>query len=275
MSPKINLQQAMEQLVEISRGAGLAILEWYDKDIAVTHKDDDSPLTRADLASHAHICKALRAGWPEIPVLSEESAKVPWQTRRQWNTYWLVDPLDGTKEFINRNGEFTVNIALIENHRPVAGVVHVPVNDLSYHGSVSGGAWRRQGTAAPTAIHVRQPAAKPPVIVGSRSHANPELEDQLARLGEYRLTSMGSSLKFCRLAEGKADFYPRLGPTSEWDTAAAHAVVNAAGGHVVTIDGEPLAYNLKESYLNPHFFVYADDHFPWLAPFREHRRDPR
>jgi 3'(2'), 5'-bisphosphate nucleotidase len=272
MRLELNSRKTLEHLVSISRSAGLAILEWYDEDIQVTRKDDDSPLTRADLASHAVICKALEESYPGIPVLSEESATVPWETRQQWGTYWLIDPLDGTKEFINRNGEFTVNIALIDNHRPVAGVVHVPVNDLSYFGSSKESAWRQQGGEAPVAIRVRQPAATPPVIVGSRSHANPELEEQLARLGDYRLTSMGSSLKFCRLAEGNADFYPRLGPTSEWDTAAAHAVVNAAGGHVVTIDGAPLSYNRKESFLNPHFFVYGDSQVRWLEPFQQQSR---
>lgn len=261
-------EKALRQLVDISRRAGAAILEWYDGDISVMTKDDDSPLTRADLASHAVISHALKHEWPDIPVLSEESADIPWQTRKQWKTYWLVDPLDGTKEFINRNGEFTVNIALIDDHRPVIGVVHVPVTGTSYFGSLEGGAWRRDGTDRTAPIRVRQPAPKTPVIVGSRSHANPELEDQLASLGDYHLTSMGSSLKFCRLAEGEADFYPRLGPTSEWDTAAAQAVVNAAGGQVVTLDGRPLAYNRKESYLNPYFFVFGDTTKDWLAPFQ-------
>jgi 3'(2'), 5'-bisphosphate nucleotidase len=206
--------------------------------------------------------------WPEIPVLSEESAEIPWETRQSWQQYWLVDPLDGTKEFINRNGEFTVNIALIRDHQPVLGIVHVPVTDISYFGARDIGAWRQHGTAAATAIRVRQPAAEPSVIVGSRSHANPELADQLDRLGPHELISMGSSLKFCRVAEGLADFYPRLGPTSEWDTAAAQAVVEAAGGQVVKIDGTPLSYNHKEAYLNPYFFVIGDPTTQWLQPFQ-------
>ena len=237
--------------------------------MGITHKADDSPLTKADLASHELIEAQLNRHWPDIPVLSEESATIPFDTRRGWKQYWLVDPLDGTKEFINRNGEFTVNIALIGAHRPVLGVVHVPVTGTSYLGAVGKGAWRQHERGAKTEINVRQPAATPPVIVGSRSHANPELAEQLEKLGPHELTSMGSSLKFCRLAEGLADFYPRLGPTCEWDTAAAQAVVEAAGGKVVTIDGSRLEYNRKEAYLNPHFFVFGDAHRDWLRPFRD------
>lgn len=258
----------LEQLVEISRRAGDAILEWYDGDMGITQKADDSPLTKADLASHKLINAELTRLWPDIAVLSEESADIPWKTRKQWRQYWLVDPLDGTKEFINRNGEFTVNIALIDDHRPVMGVVYVPVTDVCYFGARNLGAWRQHGTMKATAIHVRQPAAEPAIIVGSRSHANPELASQLNQLGPHELTSMGSSLKFCRVAEGLADFYPRLGPTCEWDTGAAQALVEAAGGQVVKIDGSPLAYNSKETYLNPHFFVLGDPEREWLSPFQ-------
>ena len=264
-----DINQTLEQLVDISRRAGLAILEWYDGDMGITQKADDSPLTKADLASHQLIEAELTRLWPEIPVLSEESAVIPWETRQTWKQYWLVDPLDGTKEFINRNGEFTVNIALIRNHEPVIGVVHVPVTDISYFGSRETGAFRQQGGAGATAIQVRQPAAVPAGIVGSRSHANPELADQLNALGPHELISMGSSLKFCRVAEGLADFYPRLGPTCEWDTAAAQAVVEAAGGRVVKIDGTALQYNGKEIYLNPFFFVIGDPGKDWLGPFRD------
>jgi 3'(2'), 5'-bisphosphate nucleotidase len=263
-----NQENVLGQLVDISRRAGLAILEWYDGDMGITQKADESPLTKADLASHKLIDEELTKLWPDIPVLSEESAEIPWETRQKWQQYWLVDPLDGTKEFINRNGEFTVNIALIRDHEPVMGIVHVPVTDTSYFGAPGIGAWRQTGTEAAIAIRIRQPAAEPSVIVGSRSHANPELASQLNTLGPHELISMGSSLKFCRVAEGLADFYPRLGPTCEWDTAAAQAVVEAAGGQVVKIDGSPLAYNGKEIYLNPHFFVIGDPAIDWLRPFR-------
>jgi len=263
-----NPEKILEQLVDISRRAGHAILEWYEGDMGITRKADDSPLTRADLASHELIKAELSSRWPDIPILSEESADIPWETRRNWRQYWLVDPLDGTKEFINRNGEFTVNIALIRDHEPVMGIVHVPVTDTSYFGARELGAWRRQGSSETRAIRVRRPAAQPAVIVGSRSHANPELAGQLQQLGAHELTSMGSSLKFCRIAEGLADFYPRLGPTSEWDTAAAQAVVEAAGGQVVKLDGSVLGYNHKEIYLNPYFFVFGDPDKKWLAPFQ-------
>jgi len=259
----------LEQLVDISRRAGDAILEWYQGDMGITQKADDSPLTKADLASHEVISEALGQLWPEIPVLSEESADISWDTRKNWQQYWLVDPLDGTKEFINRNGEFTVNIALIRDHQPVMGVVYVPVTDVCYYGANGVGAWRQTGSQVATTIEVRRPAAEPAIIVGSRSHANPELASQLNQLGPHELTSMGSSLKFCRVAEGLADFYPRLGPTCEWDTAAAQAVVEAAGGQVVKIDGSALAYNSKEAYLNPYFFVFGDPAKAWLSPFQD------
>lgn len=237
--------------------------------MGITQKADDSPLTKADLASHQLITAELTKQWPEIPVLSEESAEIPWETRQKWQQYWLVDPLDGTKEFINRNGEFTVNIALIQHHKPVLGIVHVPVTDISYFGAKDFGSWRQQDSETATAIEVRQPSAEPAVIVGSRSHANPELASQLNQLGPHELVSMGSSLKFCRVAEGLADFYPRMGPTCEWDTAAAQAVVEAAGGQVVKIDGSALAYNTKETFLNPFFFVFGDPSIEWLWPFQE------
>jgi len=262
-----NLKDHLERLVDISRRAGFEILKWYGDDMEITQKADDSPLTNADLASHKLITAELAKHWPDIPVLSEESADIPWNTRKAWQQYWLVDPLDGTKEFINRNGEFTVNIALISEHEPVLGVVYVPVTGISYFGASGHGAWRQKDTEAAEHIEVRQPAAEPAVIVGSRSHANPELVNQLNALGPFELTSMGSSLKFCRVAEGLADFYPRLGPTCEWDTAAAQAVVEAAGGQVVIMDGSPLAYNSKEAYLNPHFFVFGDPARDWLGPF--------
>ena len=261
-------QDTLALLVDISRRAGLAIMEWYQGDMGITHKSDDSPLTRADLASHRLIVAELERLWPEIPVLSEESANIPWETRKQWQRYWLVDPLDGTKEFINRNGEFTVNIALISDHQPIAGVVHVPVTDVSYFGARGLGAWRQEVAEEARPMSIRQPAANPAVIVGSRSHANPELAQQLEALGPHELISMGSSLKFCRVAEGLADFYPRLGPTCEWDTGAAQAVVEAAGGQVVKIDGTPLDYNNKEAFLNPHFFVLGDPDKAWLEPFQ-------
>jgi 3'(2'), 5'-bisphosphate nucleotidase len=255
----------------IAQRAGRAILRVYEQDFEVAHKPDASPLTEADLASHRLIRGALRELTPDRPLLSEESAAIDYATRSTWREYWLVDPLDGTKEFVNRNGEFTVNIALIRDHAPVLGIVHVPVSGVTYLGAPGQGAWRQAAGGPATAIAVRRPCADPVVVVGSRSHANPVLERYLARLGNYRLVSMGSALKFCRVAEGQADFYPRLGPTSEWDTAAAHAVVTAAGGQVVTLKGEPLRYNRKESLLNPEFLVIADPDRDFPSLFRDYR----
>ncbi|MDZ4731841.1 MAG: 3'(2'),5'-bisphosphate nucleotidase CysQ [Xanthomonadales bacterium] len=257
----------LDQVTAISQRAGHAIMDIYRQGIEVTHKPDDSPLTQADLASHHIILEALRQLTPNLPCLSEEAADIPFATRSGWKEYWLIDPLDGTKEFIKRNGEFTVNIALIRNHEPVLGLVHIPVSGESFSGCKGLGARRLSAAGQSSPIGVRQPSANPLVVVGSRSHANPELERYLEQLGDYELISMGSSLKFCVVAEGKADFYPRLGPTSEWDTAAAHAVVVAAGGKVVKLDGSPLQYNLKESLLNPEFLVIADDSRDYVNVF--------
>ena len=247
--------------------AGRAILEVYGQDFEVIAKEDQTPLTQADLASHRIICDALGRLTPDIPLLSEESAEIDFATRSAWQRYWLIDPLDGTREFVSRNGEFTVNIALIDDHEPVLGIVHVPVTGVTYSGVRGVGATRSSPAEDIRSIHVRQPCGDPVVIVGSRSHANPELEKYLRPL-RHELVSMGSSLKFCLLAEGKADFYPRLGPTSEWDTAAAHAVVSAAGGRIVKLDGSPLRYNTKESLLNPEFLVIADPTRDWLSLFQ-------
>ena len=262
------LKELLPEITRIAKEAGQAILNIYGQDFDVMTKDDDSPLTQADLASHRVISAALADLTPEIPLLSEESADIPIETRSSWSQYWLIDPLDGTKEFVNRNGEFTVNIALISQHKPILGVVYVPVTGVCYTGLLGDGASRSDADGSARAISVRLPCADPIIVVGSRSHANPMVVDCLETMGDYELVSMGSSLKFCLVAEGMADFYPRLGPTSEWDTGAAHAVVLAAGGKIVTLDGEPLSYNHKESFLNPEFLVIADDSRDWLSPFQ-------
>ncbi len=259
----------MQALLDIVWQAGEKILDVYETEFQVMEKSDQSPLTRADLAAHHTIVKCLHELAPGIPVLSEEAADIPFDERREWKRYWLVDPLDGTKEFVKRNGEFTVNIALIENGAPKIGVVHVPVTGVSYYGKVGEGAFRQGKGALPVAISVRE---APPVltVVGSRSHASAALESYLQRLGEHDLVSMGSSLKFCLVAEGAADIYPRLGLTSEWDTAAAQAVVEAAGGQVTDTQMKPLRYNQKESLLNPHFFVFGESQRDW-SQFLENR----
>ncbi|QDF75837.1 3'(2'),5'-bisphosphate nucleotidase CysQ [Shewanella marisflavi] len=252
-------QEWLAELVEIAKQAGEAIMAVYGTDeVEVTAKADDSPVTAADLASHKVIVDALARLTPEIPVMSEEAADIPWETRRQWQQYWLIDPLDGTKEFIKRNGEFTVNIAYIENGRSVAGVVYAPVLDKCYYGALHLGAWLAHGDQLVELTQEQVKAPSVPRVVGSRSHVSPGLAAYLDELGEHTMTSIGSSLKFCLLAEAKADIYPRLGLTSEWDTAAAQAVLESVGGSVINADtGQPLDYNQKEDILNPYFIATA------------------
>ena len=261
----MELSSLVEPIVALSEDAGRAILEVYSTDFQVQNKSDESPLTKADLASHHCIVAGLERLTPNMPIISEEAGLPDFETRRQWDRYWLIDPLDGTKEFVNRNGEFTVNIALIENNRPVFGVVHVPVQNKTYIGCEGLGAERRDGSNAAEAIHVTSQSSAPVRVVGSRSHRGASLDAYLTNLGEHDMVPMGSSLKFCVVAEGGADIYPRLGPTSEWDTAAAQAVVEQAGGRVVTLDGKAMTYNAKADILNPYFFVIGADDRDWLA----------
>jgi 3'(2'), 5'-bisphosphate nucleotidase len=252
----------MESVKSIAREAAQAILAVYDTEFAVEHKDDRSPLTQADMASHHCIVEGLGRLTPGLPILSEESSSVEYDQRRHWNRFWLVDPLDGTREFIKRNGEFTVNIALVDGQRPILGVVHVPVTGVCYYGSVAG-AFIERPDQPPTPIHVTPAHHTPLRVAGSRSHAGDSLKRFLENVGEHEIVSMGSSLKLCLVAEGKADIYPRLGPTSEWDTAAAQAVVEAAGGRVTDAQMQPLRYNKGTSLLNPHFLVFGDSSVDW------------
>lgn len=253
---------------QLARRAGAAILEVYAGSFAVEQKSDHSPLTAADMASHRVIVEGLRALTPDIPVLSEESRSIAWDVRRAWDRYWLVDPLDGTREFVKRNGEFTVNIALIENHAPVLGVVLLPVTGESYYGVAGEGAFLEAAPGAlPKPIATRTAQAVP-VVAGSRSHGNERQGEMLARLGDHRLMAVGSSIKFCMVARGDADLYLRVGPTSEWDTAAAQCVVEQAGGEVVDLQGAPLRYNTKDSLLNPEFLAIGDTSVDWLARLR-------
>ncbi len=257
------LEAWLEPIVKIGRRAGERILEIYETDFAVEQKEDRTPLTKADLASHTTILQSLTELTPDIPILSEESTEIPFSERSNWHRYWLVDPLDGTKEFVKRNGEFTVNIALIEGDRAVVGLVHAPVIGVTYYAARGTGAFRISGDGDPAPIKVRKPASDPVVVAGSRSHAGDRLQEYLAALGDYELVSMGSSLKSCLVAEGKADLYVRLGLTSEWDTASAQCVVEEAGGRVTRTDLSQLLYNTKDSLLNPEFFVFGDDSRDW------------
>jgi len=262
-----NPASLIEPVVQIADRAGAEILKIYETGFEVETKEDHSPLTAADRASHALICRELRALTPEVPVWSEESAAIDFAERSTWDEFWLVDPLDGTKEFIKRNGEFTVNIALIRNHEPVLGVVYAPVRDTCYFGLSGSGAFVREADGGTRPIHVTGRAARPLRVVGSRSHRGGSLDALLAKIGEHEMLPMGSSLKLCLVAAGAADLYPRLGPTSEWDTAAAHAVVEAAGGRVVDLEGRPLRYNEKVDVLNPYFLVFGDKNVDWTRFF--------
>ncbi len=274
MSPA-NLEQGMddvEAVIDLAREAGAAILQVYRRaDLGESRKADASPLTEADLAAHRVLVAGLQRLTPGLPVLSEESAQPDWAERSTWKRYWLVDPLDGTKEFIKRNGEFTVNIALIDGGVPVLGVVGVPALDVIYVGASNLGAWRMDADGRreirTRSMAGRGSASAPVVAVASRSHGANAVAQWLeavgSRVGRVETRNMGSSLKLCLVAEGCADIYPRLAPTAEWDTAAAQAVVEAAGGTVLTASLEVMRYNTKTDLLNPHFYVLGDPGYPW------------
>lgn len=254
----------LESVAALALKAGNEILAVYNsEEFSIQEKDDKSPLTAADLASHHAIVNGLTALTADIPVLSEESASLPFSERSSWQRYWLVDPLDGTREFIKRNGEFTVNIALIDAGVPVLSVVHVPVSGISYLACKGQGAFKQEPGGERQPITVRKLADGPLMVVGSRSHRGDSLISFLEKLGEHDMVGMGSSLKLCLVAEGAADIYPRLGPTSEWDTAAAQCVVEQAGGFVTDTEMKPLRYNTKDSLLNPFFLVFGDDSRDW------------
>ncbi len=256
--------ELLSAVMDIARDASAAIMNIYASEFVVDHKDDNSPLTQADRAAHRIIADALQTLTPTIPVLSEESSPAchEFNIRKNWTQFWLVDPLDGTREFVKRNGEFTVNIALIHQHAPVLGVIAVPVTKVIYAGARGLGAWCSKPSQSMQPIATRR-CDSTPVIVGSRSHGGDSLDEFLRRLGKHQLLSVGSSLKFCCVAEGSADCYPRLSPTSEWDTAAGQAIVEAAGGAMVDLSGQVLSYNRRESLLNPHFIVVGDRQFAW------------
>jgi len=253
----------LARIAAIARDAGEAIMAVYASDFDVEHKDDRSPLTAADLAAQTVIAQGLAALDEVLPVISEEARTCAWEERRSWDRYWLVDPLDGTREFVKRNGEFTVNIALIDHHRPVLGVVLAPAMDEVYAAERGGGAWMRRDDEGWLPMRSRA-LSDPPVVAGSRSHGGSDavLLEQLLG-GPFTTLAMGSSLKFCLIARADADLYLRRGPTSEWDTAAAQCVLEEAGGAVLDLEGMPLRYNRGESLLNPEFVAVGDSEIDW------------
>ncbi|CAH9017086.1 3'(2'),5'-bisphosphate nucleotidase CysQ [Candidatus Nitrosacidococcus sp. I8] len=255
--------ELMDSIIDISKSAGEKILTIYRKGFTVAHKEDYSPLTEADLAAHKTIVQGLEALTQMIPILSEESKEIPFSERSTWQRYWLVDPLDGTKEFIKGSGEFTVNIALIENNQPILGVVYAPALDQLYYAAKGCGAFQRKKGKI-TRLKTKSRVHGVPVqVAGSRSHTDKYLEVFLQDIKEHHLVAMGSSLKFCLVAEGKADIYPRFGLTSEWDTGAAQCIVEESGGAVIDLKGEVLRYNIKDSLLNPYFLTVAADISYW------------
>lgn len=260
---RVVTQALLDEATAIARDAGDRIMTIYDTDFAIAEKKDHSPLTEADIAAHKTIVAGLSELTPDIPILSEESAEtVSWEMRREWPCFWLVDPLDGTKEFIKHNGEFTVNIALVEGNDTTLGVVHVPARGHTYAAGTGLGAFKDSGNGM-QAIKVQAPTASPMRVAGSRSHGNDETRRFVERLGEAEMVAIGSALKLCLVAEGAVDVYPRFGLTSEWDTGAAQCVVEQAGGRVTQTDLSTLRYNAKESILNPYFLVFGDTTVDW------------
>lgn len=263
-----NYHQYLEAVIEIAKKAGEAIMKVYETDFDVENKSDNSPLTKADLAAHNLIVNALKALTPDIPILSEESEAIDARVRNLWQLYWLIDPLDGTREFVKRNGEFTVNIALISKYLPVLGVVYAPATDLLYFASAGGGAFKQSKNLKAYPIHTRPFNMENLIVAGSRSHSDHNFQRFLNNIhiatGTVpELINMGSSLKICLVAQGSADVYPRLGPTSEWDTAAAHCILKEAGGNIFDQAGHELRYNTKQSLLNPSFFATVQTQFNW------------
>ena len=255
------------KIVNISVDAGEVILNYYNENVDVIYKDDESPLTKADLASHKIITDSIKKITPDIPILSEEEF-IDWKIRKKWKKYWLIDPLDGTKEFIKKNDEFTVNIALIENNRPILGVIYTPaLNELFYSiknfGSYKILTKKKLNTLKEAKrISINKKKSNKIKIVGSRSHSNPILDKWVNKnFNEFDILQKGSSLKFCLIAEGSADIYPRFGPTSEWDIAAGHIILEEAGGKLKSIDNKEILYNEKENILNPDFFAYSNVDF--------------
>ena len=256
MKNELEYIKLTHDIIKIAKDAGFAILKVYkNPNIEVNLKDDDSPLTIADKASNEIITNALQKLTPEVPILSEEGKKIDYAERKKWKLFWLIDPLDGTKEFINKNGEFRVNIALICNGEPILGIVYAPVLDILWHGNIKEGSFKTDSDNSSIKLNVKKPNGTIKVVA-SRSHSNnPKLDNFLIKYPDYKLVKMGSSIKICLVADGSADIYPRLGPTMEWDTAAAHAVVKFAGGNIYNLDNmEELTYN-KSNLLNPEFLV--------------------
>lgn len=254
-------EETIRSVIEIANLAGDAIMDIYNTDFDYKLKDDNSPLTEADIASNEIIINELKKLDQSYPILTEESSDVKFEERSRWERYWLVDPLDGTKEFLKKNDEFTVNIALIEKNTPIFGVIRVPAKYVTYWGGVNIGSYSKKDNESSKKINVSKRKSTCLRVVSSRSHKNNRLDKCLSNFDSIQDINIGSSLKFCLLAEGKADFYPRLGPTSEWDTAAGEAILKYSGGYLLTIEGKEMNYNNSEALLNPYFIASSDESY--------------
>ncbi|KRG54859.1 MAG: 3'(2'),5'-bisphosphate nucleotidase CysQ [Stenotrophomonas koreensis] len=252
-----------EMVIALAGHAGQAIMQVYGRGFEVSHKDDASPVTDADLLANRIIVEGLARITPNLPILSEESAQVSWEERQHWTSYWLVDPIDGTREFVKRNGQFSVNIALIHQGAPYFAVIQEPVTGTVWHATRGELAYRREHNHD-TALHTRTPASAPLQVAVSRSYNSDRVDAMLQRMGPVQSIRLGSSLKLCHIAEGRLDVYPRLGPTSEWDTAAGQCILHAAGGNVLSLQtGKPFRYNRRPSLLNGEFIALGDLSLPW------------
>lgn len=258
-----DLKELINPVVQIAYQAGKKIMEIYDAGYAVEEKADHTPVTEADTAANNIIESCLRELTPHLPILTEETKPTPYSVRKTWERYWLIDPLDGTREFIKRNGEFTVNIALIDGDESVMGVVYAPVIGVLYYAAKGQGAFKKSSTNQPKAIHVRDKCADTTIVACGRSCPTETMQHFVKNLGAHKIIHVGSALKSCLVAEGKADIYARLGPTSEWDTAAAQCIVEEAGGMITDTKMQRLCYNTKDDLLNPHFFVAGDQSINW------------
>ena len=265
-APDIDLSALAAPVQDIAREAGRRILDVYAGSFSVTAKPDQSPVTEADFVAHRCILRGLKALTPHIPILSEEASDVGFAERGRWEWLWLVDPLDGTREFIRHSDQFTINIALIHRHEAVFGLILAPVDGICYHAWRGGGAWKQFRSSQPARRIQAARICHPPVrvISSQASYRSQRLQSYLQRLGDYRHLFVGSALKSCLIAEGAADLYPRFGPTGEWDTAAAQAIVEEAGGHLTDMQSRPLRYNARPVLINPDFFAFGDINRDWL-----------
>ena len=261
------LKDLSSEVNHIACQAGKIICKYFNASYEVELKNDKSPVTTADIAANDYIERQLNSLTPKIPRISEESENTSYQERRHWDTFWLIDPLDGTREFVKNHPDFTVNIALVHNQQPILGAIYLPVGDQLYFANSSSYAYRQDQSQAPIEIQVSDNVNNVPRVCASRAHAGKTMQRFLNIIGEHQLISRGSSIKSCLVADGSADIYPRFGPTWEWDTAAAQCILAQAGGFLTTLDMVPLSYN-KESLLNPSFVAFANKQHEWAEPIK-------